>query len=482
MQSTREDLPDRQVALRLEFSSEELEPTLQKTYQRLVHKVNIPGFRPGKAPRRIFERYVGREALIHEATESLMAGVVKEALERENLQEAEVSDVEIESTEPLRLRMLFDLEPLVEVGDYYDIRVPAEPVVVPPDEVESRIDRLRRREADWHAPAEPRPARLGDRLTVDLETFTIDGPVPEMTGVNQTLELSDKTGPSWPREIDAHLVGMQVDEEKDFAITFPEAYTDEKLRGRDATVHVKVTALQEADLPELNDEFATRAAQVPTLDALRTRLEANLQAEAERATRTKQAQQALDLLMARSTVEVSHAMIDTEIQHRYDRLAADLQQRHIAPARYFTYEGTTESAWRAAQHEPARAALKELLVLREFAQREQIAVREDEIQAEMDQLLVPYADNAQAERLRGLIDTPQQREQISNRLFERKLTDRLIAIAEGRAAAEEPAAPEAHPAVADAPAPDPAAAAEEPEIGAAVVAAPPAAGEEPAAL
>ena len=269
-------------------------------------------------------------------------------------------------------------------------------------------------------------------MTIDLETFTIEGPVPEMTGEGQTLELSRKTGPVWPREIDENIVGMQVGEEKDFAITFPEAYTNEDLRGKEATVHVKVTAIQEADLPELDDEFAKRAGQADTVEELRTRMEETLRAEGERAVRSKQVQEALTQLQARSNVEVSAAMIDHEVDHRYERLAADLQQRRIAPARYFTYEGTTEKDWREAQREPARTALKELLVLREFARRENIDVSDDEVEAEMAQILAPYADNPQAEQLRGLIDTPQQREQISNRLFERKLTDRLIAIAEGR--------------------------------------------------
>jgi trigger factor len=433
VQITREDLPDRQVALNLEFEPAEIEPALQKTYQRLVGKVNVPGFRPGKAPRQIFERYIGREALVQEASESLMATAVKDAVEKEDLKDAELSDAHIDSTDPLRLHIIFDLGPLVEVADYSDIRVPVEPTEVTDADVESTLDRLRRRDAEWHDLPEPRPARVGDRVTVDLETFTIDGPVPEMTGAGQTLELSDKTGPAWPREIDENLVGMQPGEEKDFAITFPEAYTDEKLRGRDATVHAKVTAIQEADLPELNDEFAGRVGQAASLDELRTRLRDDLAAETERAARAKQARTALDQLVERSTVEVSSGMIDHEVQHRYDRLTADLQQRRIAPARYFTYEGTTEQAWRDAQREPARAGLKEMLVLREFAAREGLDVEDSEVEAEMATILQPYIDNPQAEQLRGLIDTPQQREQISNRLFERKLTDRLIAIAEGRA-------------------------------------------------
>ncbi|MDQ2805354.1 MAG: trigger factor [Chloroflexota bacterium] len=438
MQITREDLPDRQVALIMEFEPQEIEPALTKTYQRLVQKVNIPGFRPGKAPRAIFERHVGREALVQEASQGLMADAIKEALEREGLQGAEVDDADIESTDPLRIRVVFDQEPLIEVGDYSDIRVPAAPVNVTPDDVDLMLEHLRRRDAKWHDLAEPRPARYGDQVTVDLETFTIDGPVSNMTGTEQTLELSEKTGPAWPHEIDEGIVGMTIGEEKDLAIVFPAVYTDTALQGKDASVHVKLTAIQEAELPELDDAFAAKLAAAAKLDEtetladLRTRLETNLRTEQETNARSAQVQAALTQMKERSRVEVPKSMVDSEIQQRYDSLAARLQERRIAPARYFTYEGTTEAAWREGQREAARAALQELLVLREFAGREGISVETAEIQAEMDVMLEPYADNEQLEQLRGLLDTEQQRTQIANRLFERKLTDRLIAIAEGR--------------------------------------------------
>jgi trigger factor len=435
VQITREDLPDRQVALLIEFAPEEVEPALNKTYQRLSRKVNIPGFRPGKAPRAIFERYVGREALVQEASQGLLADAVKEALEREQLEGAEVDDASIESTDPLRVRVVFDRDPLVEVGDYEDIRVAAEPVNIGDSEVEHMIEHLRRRDAEWHAPAEARAAAFGDRVTVDLETFTIDGPVSNMTGVDQTFELSAETANTWPQDIDAGIVGMNIGDEKDLAIVFPDAYPDTDLRNKDATVHVKLKDIQEADLPELTDEFAGKVAPgVTSVDALRTRLGENLRGEQEQTAKGNQVRAALTALKERSTVDVPKAMINDEIQHRFEDLTQSLQQRRITPARYFSYNGSSEAEWREAQREAAREALKELLVLREFATREGITVSPDEIEAEIAERLAPYGEDENLEQLRGLIDNEQQRQQIANNLFERKLTDRLIAIAEGRGA------------------------------------------------
>ena len=127
-------------------------------------------------------------------------------------------------------------------------------------------------------------------------------------------------------------------------------------------------------------------------------------------------------------------MIEHEVEHRYDRLAADLQQRRIAPSRYFTYEGTTEQAWRDAQREPARTGAQgDAGPARVRRRAKAWTWTTPRSRPRWPRSWRPYVDNPQAEQLRGLIDTPQQREQISNRLFERKLTDRLIAIAEGRA-------------------------------------------------
>ena len=124
MNITREDLPERQVALTIELAPEEIEPAPQKAYRQLVGRVNIPGFRPGKAPRPIFERYVGREALVEQAVEGLLSSTLADALKEQNIEADDVSDVKVESTNPVRLRVVVDQPALVELGDYSNIRVP----------------------------------------------------------------------------------------------------------------------------------------------------------------------------------------------------------------------------------------------------------------------------------------------------------------------------------------------------------------------
>ena len=449
MNVTREDLPDRQVALTIALDNAEIEPALQKAYRQLVGRVNIPGFRPGKAPRNIFERYAGREMLVQQAVESLLTTPQPEAVKEQGLDADNIADVEVMSTNPVVVKVLVDQPALVALPDYSDIRVERETAEVPPERTDEVITAMRRREGTWVTPAEPRPARLGDRVVVDMETYTIDGPVRNMTGEDQSMELTANAAATWPGEIDQNIAGLLPDEEKDFAITFPPAYPDEELRGKDATVHVKLKKIEEMILPDLDDAFAERTAGVPTVDDLRERVQTNLQHEAEETAEGKQVDEVIRLLVERATAEVPKHMIDHDVDHRMEDLTEVLRERHIDARRYFSLTGTSEAEWRTAQREPARKRLQQTLVLREFTRREGIPeVSDEEVAQQIEQQLEPYAGTPSAERLRELFSSDDQKHRIENELFERRLRDRLIAVAEGRAT---PPAP-AEPAEAEAPA------------------------------
>lgn len=434
MNITREDLPDRQVALTIELGPEEMEPALQKAYRQLVGRVNIPGFRPGKAPRQIFERFIGREALIEQAVEGMIGTTLHEAIDKEGIEHTDIADVHIESTSPVTVRVVLDQPAKVELPDVSDIRVEREPVEVGEDKVDEVLTELRKREGTWAAPEEPRPARMGDRVVIDMETYTIDGPVQNMTGESLSIELTTTAAPTWPQEIDENIVGMMPGDEKDFAITFPPAYPDEALREKDATVHVKLQSIEEPTLPDLDEAFAQKVAQLDSVDELRQRIHENLLNDAKAGAESKQVDEVIRQMVERATVEVPRALIDREVDRQFERLSERMRQSHIDPRRYFSLTGTSEDAWRAEQRDPARDRVRQTLVLGEFAQRAGIDVNDAEVEAAINERLEPYVGTPSEDRIREIFDTPEQRQQLENVLFERRLVDRLIALAEGRAA------------------------------------------------
>lgn len=447
MNITREDLPDRQVALTIELGPEEMEPALQKAYRQLVGRVNIPGFRPGKAPRQIFERFIGREALIEQAVEGMISTTLHQAIDEQGIEHTDISDVQIENTNPVTVRVVIDQPAKVELPDYSDIRVEREPVEVDEAKVDEVINELRKRDGTWATPDEPRAARQSDRVVIDMETFTIDGPVTNMTGESLSIELAASSAPTWPQEIDANIVGMMPDEEKDFAITFPPAYPDEALRDKDATVHVKLHSIEEQTLPDLDEAFAQKVAQLESVDELRTRVQENLLADATAGAESKQVDEVIRQMVERAEVAVPRTLIDREVDHQFERLAERMRQSHIDPRRYFSLTGTSEEDWRAAQRDPARDRVRQTLVLGEFSQREGLNVDDAEVEAAINERLEPYLGTPSEDRIREIFDTPEQRHQLENVLFERRLVERLVALAEGRQ--PEPAA-EAEAADADA--------------------------------
>ncbi len=433
MNITREDLPDRQVALTIELGSEEMEPALQKAYRQLVGRVNIPGFRPGKAPRPIFERFVGREALIEQAVEGMIGTTLHQAIDEQGIEHTDISDVRIESTSPVTVRVVIDQPAKVELPDYSDIRVEREPVELDESKVDEVLTELRKRDGTWATPAEERAARLGDRVVIDLETYTIDGPVTNMTGESLSIELAATSAPTWPNEIDQNIIGMMPGEEKDFAITFPAEYPDESLRDKDATVHVKLQSLEEQTLPDLDEAFAQKVAQLESVDELRTRIHENLLNDATAAAESKQVDEVIRQLVERATVEVPRALIDREVNGQFERLSERMRQSHIDPRRYFSLTGTSEDEWRAQQREPARARVGQTLVLGEFAQREGVDVKDADVDKAIAERMEPYVGTPSEDRIREIFDTPEQRQQLENILFERRLVERLVALAEGRA-------------------------------------------------
>ena len=167
MKITREEEAVRQTVLNIEMEEVDLESYLQRAYQRVVQKVKVPGFRPGKAPRRVVERIVGRESLLNEALDFMVPEVTAKAIEQENIEAGAQPDVEVVETEPVTIKAIVPLTPLVDAGDYLSMRIPWEPPTVTEEQVDEALEEARRKESVWE-PVE-RAAEIGDDLTMEFK-------------------------------------------------------------------------------------------------------------------------------------------------------------------------------------------------------------------------------------------------------------------------------------------------------------------------
>ena len=198
MNITREDMPGRQVALTIELDPETVNTALDRAYRQMVNQVNIPGFRRGKAPRYMLERYVGRDELTERAVKNILPQTVQDAIEEQKIEALDVGDVEIVNLDPLQVKVIIIQPPIVELGDYSGIRVERDSVEITPEQVEEVLTELRRESAPWNEPEETRAIQEGDMVYVDLEGFTTAGPLEEASRDNfPTIVGVTRAGVPW---------------------------------------------------------------------------------------------------------------------------------------------------------------------------------------------------------------------------------------------------------------------------------------------
>jgi trigger factor len=435
---TREDMPGRQVALTIELDPDTVNTALDKAYRQMVNQVNIPGFRRGKAPRYILERYVGREELTDRAVRNILPQTVQDAITAEQIEALDVGDVEIVNLDPLQVKVIVIQPPIVELGDYGSIRVERETVEITPEQVEEVLTELRRESAPWNEPAEPRPIQEGDMVYVDLEGFTTAGPLEEASRDNFPT-IVGVTRAGVPEVVNQALVGMSVGEEKDIADTLPDDYPNPELQGKDITYHLTIRSMKTQELPELDEEFAKKL-NYDTVDALREAVETNLRQRSNESAESKQVNNVIEQMIAASKVEVPDVMVTEELDSMLKTLEDRLKQQRLTLRQYFTYNGVTEADWREANRERARERLVNNLVLQEFARREGLAVEDAEIDSEIQEMLERFEgeERAQAETV---FQAHEARHEMQDRIFQRKLMAQVVGIAEGRIEAAPAPAP-----------------------------------------
>jgi trigger factor len=265
-----------QVVLEIEVDPPRMERAVDQAYRRLAGRMKVPGFRPGKAPRPLVERMVGRETLVEDAIEHLVAEVYREAVGEAGLHPIEQAAFQIVDTEPLRIKATVPVRPEVRLGDYRSLRRELEVAPVTEEQVQAVIEQLRESNATW-VPVE-RAVQLEDRIAMDVHGTAGETPVSDRQDIEYVVRGDDgRPIPGFAEQ----LVGLQAGEEKRFTLRVPEDFEDPELRGKDVDFRVQVHWVKEKQLPPLDDAFASLVGTFATLDELRAQVQSELQARAE---------------------------------------------------------------------------------------------------------------------------------------------------------------------------------------------------------
>ena len=440
MKITQEEMVERQTVLHVELEDEDLEPYLQRVYQRVAQQAAIPGFRKGKAPRTVVERFLGPGGLVQESLGDAVPALADEAVSARELDPVVPPRVDVLDMEPVTFKVTVAAEPGIDLGEYRAIRLEEGQVEVEEEDVDRAIEDLRRDSGSWE-PVE-RPVKSGDMVTIDV-TGTVEGRVvlDEKDTVYMAEDGSSIPFPGFSEE----LVGAEAGAPKEFSIPIPDDYADTSLAGKSCDFTVTVNEIKEQMLPDLDDEFAKGAGDgYETLAELREAIESDMRERAGAAQTGAYKQRAVDALVETATVEVAPLHVDYEVNHAmYDR-ARFVQNLNMPYQDYLRYRGISEEEDRSQMREAAVHRMLQSYVVRELAEKEAIEVGDDEIDDKLKEIL--DSGGEAAAQIREAEDQDRARDAVSASLRVDKAVDLLMAIARG----EEPPSSESSKAADDA--------------------------------
>ena len=429
MKVTNEKTENSQAFLTIEMEPAEVEESLEKSYYRLVRKANIPGFRRGKAPREILERYIGKESLLEDALKNLLPEAYEKAIKEQKIEAIAQPHIEIAQTDPVVFKATVPLPPKVELGDYHHIQVTPEPVELTEDDINAVIEQLRHRHATWE-PVE-RPVDFDDLVVLDIESNIEDKPFINQKAIQyQVLHNLPFPAPGFAE----HLPGMKSNEDKEFKLQFPLDFPRGELAGKEPLFKVRVTEIKQEKLPDLDDEFARGVnPDFKTLDSLRDQVSADLKLRAEEKARIDFEERVIEAVVDLAELEFPPILVEMEVDRLLNEQSRRLQMTGKGLEEYLTSINKTEEELREELHPLATKRVTRSLVLGKIAEEEKIEVSESEVDAEIENMIKSDADNK--DELLKLLNTPQTRESIEQLLITRKTIQQLVEIAKGLAAA-----------------------------------------------
>ena len=400
MKVSRENGENQQVVLTIEASAEDWGKAIADAAKRIAQEVNIPGFRRGKAPRRIVEQRIGKEALIDEAYEKFGPKVFDEAMKEENLELATYPDferVQAEEGKPFIMKATVTPKPEVKLGEYKGLKIEKKVEQVTDETVDQHIDKIRDRKAQMVDAPEGAEAQTGDLTTIDFKGY-VDGEAFE-GGEGSDYPLRLGSGSFIPGFED-QLVGMKVGEERDVKVTFPEDYHSENVAGKDAVFHCKLNKLKNKILPELNDEFVQQATVFKTVDELKKDVREKLEKAAESKAENDRRVAAIDKAAENATMDIPEVMVEDRIDQMLQEFAMRLEQQGMKFEQYLQLSGGDLSKLRAQYRETAEKNVRTDLMLEAVAKAEKIEVTGDDIRTEIAMMAQLYnATPAQVQKI-----------------------------------------------------------------------------------
>ena len=388
------------VALTIEITKAEFEAAKDKAFKKTGKNITVPGFRKGKAPRKMIEKLYGEGVFFEEAFNIIYPDAMEMAVEKSGIKPVGRADVDLgDPAEEGGLTIIakVPVEPEVELGEYKGIEVEKETVKVRQADVKAELNRMAQRNA--RTETVERKAKKNDTVDIDFEGF-VDG-VPFEGGKAEHHELTLGSGAFIPGFED-QLIGCKAGDEKDVVVTFPEEYHAKELAGKEATFKCKVHKVEETILPEIDDEFAKDVSDTcETLDDLKKEITERLKAERQEAADNAFEEKVLDAVIDGMKADIPAAMIDAQVDTIVQDFGYRLQMQGMGLEQYLKMTGTEMGAFRAMFKDQAERQVKTRLALQKVVELEGITVSDKELEEEYAKMAEQY--KMEVEKVKAIV-------------------------------------------------------------------------------
>ncbi len=395
-----EKLEKNMAKLTIEASAEDFEKAIQKVYLKARGKINIPGFRKGKAPRKLIEKMYGTGVFYEDAANDLIPTAYAEALKECDLEivsRPEINVTQIEAGKPFIFTAEVAVKPEVTLGEYKGVEVEKSDVEVTEEDINKEVDKERENNSRT-IDVDDRAVENGDIIKLDFDG-SVDG-VPFEGGKAENYTLTIGSGSFIPGFED-QLIGTKIGEEKDVTVTFPEDYHEKSLAGKEAVFKCKVNAISVKELPEADDEFASEVSEFETLAEYKEDIKKKLTEKKEKAARAKKEAQAIEKAVENATMEIPDAMIDTQVQSMMEDFARRMQSQGLSLEQYFQFTGMDVKKMHDQMKPEALKRIQNSLVLEAVAKAENIEISDEKVDEEIAKMAEAY--KMEVEKLKDLI-------------------------------------------------------------------------------
>lgn len=384
-----ENLEKNMAKLTIEVSAEELEKAIQGAYHKQKGKINMPGFRKGKAPRKMIEKMYGVGIFYEDAANSLIPDSYSKAAEESGLDivsQPSIDVAQLESGKPFIFTAEVAVKPEVTLGEYKGVEVPKMDAEVTEEEIQEELKKEQEKNSRVIT-IEDRAVEDGDTVKLDFEGF-VDGVAFEGgKGEDYPLAIGSK---SFIPGFEEQLVGATIDQEMDVNVTFPEEYQAAELAGKEAVFKCTVRKIEGKELPELDDEFAKDVSEFDTLDEYKADIKATLAKKKEEDNKRAKEDAVVDKVIENATMEIPEPMIETQTSQLMDDFSRRIQSQGISMEQYMQITGATTASLQEQMKPQALKRIQSRLVLEKIAQAEDIQIPDEKFEEEISKMAEMY--------------------------------------------------------------------------------------------